>query len=303
MTEANNRLFFHQNLNNSILAMSEKEGAIVARYWYDPFGYNYLEESKSINDRLFMGCEFDNESNNYFFRARTYSPLLGRFLQFEPFVNIDGLNNYAFVHNSPITNTDPSGYILLKGHISNTDCSDYNGPTISNPPYNGPTISNPPYNGPSFSSPPTPPEPDYNLPNLNFEAGGCIAAGGGICASFKRGVDNNGNLYEGFSFSPVVGAGVSGSISGSVGNTNPKYGFDTGLRAQATGSFDGVGLSGSASYSSMNNSGGYDISGGIGSYSIGGSAQTGGHGNGSASFGAGASYTAGGYFSWTWQVK
>jgi RHS repeat-associated protein len=50
--------------------------------------------------------------------GRTYNPILGRFMQADPFVqapaNLQNYNRYSYVLNNPISYTDPSGYIFKK---------------------------------------------------------------------------------------------------------------------------------------------------------------------------------------------
>ena len=49
--------------------------------------------------------------------GRVYEPVAGRFLSRDPFIDgfasSQGMNGYAYVHNNPLTYTDPSGFVLL----------------------------------------------------------------------------------------------------------------------------------------------------------------------------------------------
>lgn len=50
--------------------------------------------------------------------GRTYNPILGRFMQADPFVqapaNLQNYNRYSYVLNNPMSYTDPSGYNFVK---------------------------------------------------------------------------------------------------------------------------------------------------------------------------------------------
>ncbi|MCP4146435.1 MAG: RHS repeat-associated core domain-containing protein [bacterium] len=75
----------------------------------DPQNPAVVENSIIGNDILFQGRRYDKETNLYYYRARYYDPVMGRFLQTAPMGYHDSMNLYQAFNNNPIYFTDPKG--------------------------------------------------------------------------------------------------------------------------------------------------------------------------------------------------
>jgi RHS repeat-associated protein len=93
----------------STVALVDSSGTVRTTYTYDPFGNTSVSGNSNSNGFQYTGRE--NEGNGlYFYRARYYSPLLGRFLSEDPLGFGGGdLNLYAYVFDNPINLIDSSG--------------------------------------------------------------------------------------------------------------------------------------------------------------------------------------------------
>ncbi|MFA5795305.1 MAG: RHS repeat-associated core domain-containing protein [Candidatus Brocadiia bacterium] len=113
------KYYYHDNSLGSIYALTDNTGAIVEKYSYTAYGETSIYDpsnpteppTKSTKGNRFMytGREYDDETGFYYYRARYYSPTMGRFLQRDPLKNDTLLNLYAYVANNPINLIDPSG--------------------------------------------------------------------------------------------------------------------------------------------------------------------------------------------------
>ncbi|HET8700956.1 MAG TPA: RHS repeat-associated core domain-containing protein, partial [Nitrococcus sp.] len=104
------KAYNHQDGHGSVVALSDgATGAVTDIYAYGPYG-----ESASLagNAFRFTGRRLDAESGLYYYRARYYSPSLGRFLQTDPIGTTGGINLYAYVNDDPLNLTDPSGLLF-----------------------------------------------------------------------------------------------------------------------------------------------------------------------------------------------
>jgi RHS repeat-associated protein len=70
------------------------------------------------NPYFFTGRRLDFETGLYYYRARMYSPDMGRFLQTDPIGYGDGIHWYAYCGNNPVVLVDPEGLSVLGGYVS-----------------------------------------------------------------------------------------------------------------------------------------------------------------------------------------
>jgi RHS repeat-associated protein len=99
--------FFHRDFQGSVVSTTNSSGAVTNKYAYSPFG-----ESAALSGTIFgyTGQRYDTETGLYYYKARYYSPAIGRFLQTDPIGYAGGdLNLYNYVGNDPLNHRDPLG--------------------------------------------------------------------------------------------------------------------------------------------------------------------------------------------------
>ena len=100
----------HQDEQGSTIYITGRDGAVENCYAYDAFG-NSLKKKEGIQNRIqYTGQQYDQETGQYYLRARYYNPAVGRFTQEDTYRG-DGLNLYVYCKNNPVLYYDPSGHI------------------------------------------------------------------------------------------------------------------------------------------------------------------------------------------------
>jgi len=116
--------YYHYDGLGSVIAISDQAGNTIEKYEYSVYGevnivakQNGETRSASIvgNPYYFTGRRLDTETGLYYYRARYYSPPLGRFLQTDPSGYEDGINWYTYVQNNPVVFRDPFGLCVDDG--------------------------------------------------------------------------------------------------------------------------------------------------------------------------------------------
>jgi RHS repeat-associated protein len=117
--------YFHTDHLGSIAVITNETGAVVERLSCDAWGVRRYPDGTpdpsgsiaSSSSRGFTGHEHLAEVGLIHMNGRVYDPLLARFGTPDPTTedpfSTQGWNRYAYVGNSPLNFTDPSGYCFL----------------------------------------------------------------------------------------------------------------------------------------------------------------------------------------------
>lgn len=114
-----------QDLLYRAVALTNSSGAVVEAYDCDAYGNTLIftgpgmdgvwftdddvQSSYGANEIMFCGYRCDPESQLYYVRNRTYSPVLGRWIQRDPIGYAGGVSLYEYIHSASSQSLDPFG--------------------------------------------------------------------------------------------------------------------------------------------------------------------------------------------------
>ena len=123
VTKGGNTFFYHQDGLGTVTDLTDSAGAVAKSYAYDAYG-NIVDQTGTVESSYaYTGREFDSESGLFYYRARTYDSVTGRFVQRDPIGIEEGRNMYLYVRGNPVNKIDPQGLrdtppdIKLRGDI------------------------------------------------------------------------------------------------------------------------------------------------------------------------------------------
>jgi RHS repeat-associated protein len=93
----------------SITSLANTSGTLTQTYTFDSFGKQTASSGSLVNSFQYTARESDAETGLYYYRARYYDAVAGRFISADPLRLTGDVNLFAYVDQNPINAFDPLG--------------------------------------------------------------------------------------------------------------------------------------------------------------------------------------------------
>jgi len=113
----NGSSFFLTDALGSTRGLVDSSENLTDSYNYTPYGELLEHNGSSENSFLFTGEQRDSETDDYYFRARYYSPNSSRFLTRDSYNGTVNNPIYLYGNGNPVRFVDPSGYMSINSLV------------------------------------------------------------------------------------------------------------------------------------------------------------------------------------------
>jgi len=104
--------YYHYDALGSTRQLTDETETVTDSYTYNAWGETIQQTGTTTNPFRWIGnvgYYWDEETQDYYVRARYYQPTIGRWMCIDPIGFVDGMNMYLYVKNQPQLSIDPSG--------------------------------------------------------------------------------------------------------------------------------------------------------------------------------------------------